>query len=336
MTINESNQIELLEAVAQITGRVEEAMRADLAHALQGCDPFLIEVLEYALFGGGKRIRPLLAVLSSSICGRRDEEIYLLAAALEYLHVATLVHDDVIDNAHDRRGREAVGRKYGMAAAILAGDWLHARSMHLIGRLTGSAGLEVFCRATGAMVDGEFLQLRYAGDAGIGEKEYFAVIDRKTASLIASTCTLGALFAGGSPEQQQALGCYGEKVGAAFQVVDDLLDYLGDKQQTGKTVGNDFVEGKITLPLIIAMEQAGIDERKELKALIGGDRTQPEAYDRLCVLLKQLDGLRLARQQAERFVHEAMKSLEIFTAGVDEQSYGLLVSIAGYVLARNK
>ncbi|MCF6186906.1 MAG: polyprenyl synthetase family protein [Desulfobulbaceae bacterium] len=246
MNASSENKQDRLHAVAaEVAARVEEVMRSDLESALQGCDPFLVEVLEYGLFGGGKRIRPLLAVLSASICGRRDDDVYLLAAAFEYLHVATLIHDDVIDHARDRRGREAVGRKYGMAAAILAGDWLHARSMHLVGRLTGSEGLDIFCRATGAMVDGEFLQLRHVGDAGIGEDEYFAVIARKTGSLIASTCAIGALFGGGDSERQQAMQNYGEKVGAAFQVVDDLLDYLGSRQQTGKKVGNDFIEGKV-------------------------------------------------------------------------------------------
>lgn len=334
--VSEDNQARLREVAAQVADRVEEDMRVDLANALQDCDPLLVEVLEYALFGGGKRFRPLLTVLSSSICGCRDEEVYLLAAALEYLHVATLIHDDVIDHARDRRGREAVGRKYGMVAAILAGDWLLARSMHLVGLLTGSQGLEVFCRATRAMVDGEFMQLRYAGDLEIGEEEYFAVIDRKTASLIASTCTLGALFAGGSSARQEALCRYGEKVGAAFQVVDDLLDYLGDQQHTGKKVGNDFLEGKITLPLIAAMEQAGAEEHKELTALIGGDKGQPEAYDRLRVLLEQLDGFRLARQKAEQLVQEAVTSLEIFAGSSDKESYDLLVAIAGYILVRNK
>lgn len=334
--ISEDRQTRLRAVAAQVADRVEEAMRSDLASALHGCDPLLVEVLEYGLFGGGKRIRPLLAVLSSSICGRQDADVYLLAAAFEYLHVATLIHDDVIDHARNRRGREAVGRKYGMAAAILAGDWLHARSMHLVGRLTGSEGLDIFCRATGAMVDGEFLQLRYVGDAGIGEQEYFAVIARKTGSLIASTCTIGALFAGGDLGQQQAMNRYGEKVGAAFQVVDDLLDYLGNQQQTGKKVGNDFIEGKVTLPVIAAMEQAGTEERRELKALFSGDRTRSGTCDRLYDLLERLGGFQRARQTAEELVREAVAALQVFASAEEEETYALLAAIAEYILVRNK
>jgi octaprenyl-diphosphate synthase len=336
MTISEESQSRLREVAAQVAVNVEEAMHGDIKSALQGCDPLLTEVLEYALFGGGKRIRPLLTVLSSSICGRRDDELYLLSAALEYLHVATLIHDDVIDHARTRRGRESVRNKYGMAVAILAGDWLHARSMHLIGQLTGPEGLSAFCRATGAMVDGEYLQLRHAGNIKMREEEYFAIIGRKTASLISSTCVLGSMFAGGPARQQQALGRYGEKVGVAFQVVDDLLDYLGDQQQTGKKVGNDFIEGKITLPLIVALKQANAKEHGELTALLSGDRSGPEACEHLRVLLDRLGGFRFARQHAQSLVGEAVDSLRIFIPDGDRESYELLVAIAGYILAREK
>lgn len=335
-TGNKQKPPRLLTVAKQVATRVEQAMRHDLEDALQGCDPLLAEILEYALFGGGKRIRPLLAVLSTALCGRSDEDVYLLAAALEYLHVATLVHDDVIDHAQQRRGRATVGKKYGMARAILVGDWLHARSMYLVGRLTGPPGLSVFCRATTAMVDGEFLQLRHSGDPGVGEKEYFAVIDRKTGRLISSTCALGALFAGGDSKQQRDLAEYGDKVGTAFQIVDDLLDYLGDQRQTGKALGNDFLEGKVTLPLILAMKQLNPVARQEMTALIKGDRAAPETYNRLFELVLEGDGFHLARERAEQLVREAVALLQPFAEGVDPDAYEMLVDIAGYVLAREK
>ena len=176
---------------AAVGGRVETAMRADLSAALAGADPLLSEVLEYALFSGGKRIRPLLTVLCSRCCGRDDPDLYLLAAAFEYLHVASLIHDDVIDRAEQRRGRATVLARFGMTSAILAGDWLHAQCMNLIGRLAGSEGLDIFCRATTSMVNGEFAQLRLISDTTAGEGPYFAVIRQKTGNLIASTCALG-------------------------------------------------------------------------------------------------------------------------------------------------
>jgi octaprenyl-diphosphate synthase len=336
MTTEKESQLRLGEAALHVAQGVEQAMRADMDDALRGCDPLLGEVLAYAIFGGGKRIRPLLTVLSSSICGRRDTTLYLLAAALEYLHVATLIHDDVIDHARTRRGRESVRNRYGMAVAILAGDWLHARSMHLIGQLTGPEGLSVFCRATGAMVDGEYLQLRHNADINMTEEQYFAIIGRKTASLIASTCMLGAMFAGASREQQQALGRYGEKVGIAFQVVDDLLDYLGDQETTGKKVGNDFIEGKITLPLISALARADDEEHVALRKLLSGDRTSSQSCRDLRDILERLGGFSYARQCAENIVGEAVAALDLFQKEGDVQSYRQLVGIAGYILSRKQ
>ncbi len=326
----------LRKTAAQIARQVEDAMRRDLTHALHGNDPLLAEVLQYALFGGGKRLRPLLVVLSSRICGRHDVDLYLLASAFEYLHVATLIHDDVIDHADQRRGRPSVGSKYGMAAAILAGDWLHARSMHLIGRLTGTRGLDIFCGATAAMVDGEFLQLRHVADIDIDEERYFEVIQRKTGRLIASTCEIGALYAGANGRQQKALARYGAKIGAAFQVVDDLLDYQGDQEATGKKVGNDFIEGKLTLPLLHALLRAGPTERQHLADLITGDRTQPEAYARLYRSVERLGGFTSARSTAEGLVEKAVAELHLFTGCEDRESHALLGGLARFILERNR
>ena len=315
---------------------VEQAMREDLGVALQDSDPFLGEVLEYALFNGGKRIRPLLFVLSARLGGAEGRKMYLLAGAFEYLHVATLIHDDVIDNAARRRGRDSVGRRFGTAAAILAGDWLHARSMYLVGRLAGPDGLEVFCRSTGGMVDGEFLQLRYVADPEITEEQYFAVIHRKTGLLIASTCEIGAVFAGCRPEERQALARYGSCLGAAFQVVDDLLDYQGDAAATGKQVGNDFVEGKLTLPLIRALAGSDAAARQRMAAYLAGDRTDRVALEAVVRFIEERDGFGSARRTAGQLVAEATAALDCFAGTGDGESLGLLRTLAGYVLDRNR
>lgn len=312
-------------------------MRSDLDSALAECDPLLSAVLQYSLFNGGKRIRPLLTVLSSQCCGRDDEGLSLLAAAFEYLHVATLIHDDVIDNADQRRGRATVAARFGTPAAILAGDWMHARSMHLIGRLAGAEGLEIFCHATTSMVNGEFVQLRLINAIDTEEAGYFAVIRQKTGNLIASTCALGALYAGADAARREALATYGQKIGAAFQVVDDLLDFLGDAQKTGKTVGNDFVEGKMTLPLLRALAQADQADRQALDDLMRGDRTQPDARERLTVLIKKNDGFDSALRAAQQLTDEAIGALSVFSVGnVGREQVALLEELAQYILARNK
>lgn len=322
---------------ATVSARVEAAMRTDLDSALTGCDPLLSEVLHYSLFNGGKRIRPLLTVLSSQCCGRDDEGLSRLAAAFEYLHVATLIHDDVIDNAEQRRGRATVAARYGMPAAILAGDWMHARSMHLIGRLAGSEGLEIFCQATTSMVNGEFAQLRLISDIDTEEAGYFAVIRQKTGNLIASTCSLGALYAGADAARREALATYGQKIGAAFQVVDDLLDFLGDIRSTGKAVGNDFVEGKMTLPLLRALAQADPADRQALDDLMRGDRTRLGACERLTVLIKKNRGFDSALQAARQLTDEAIVALSVFSGETSgSEQVALLHELARYILARNK
>lgn len=334
--MNQGELSALKQFVSRETGLLESAMREDLAVSLQGCDPLLEEVLEYALFSGGKRIRPLLAVLAARICGRNDPALYRLAVAFEYLHVATLVHDDVIDNARERRGRDAVGQKFGMSAAILVGDWLHARSMYLVGRHAGWEGLEVFCRSTTGMVDGEFLQLRYVADPDVTEEQYFSVIHRKTALLIGSTCEIGAIFGGADKEQREALATYGYKLGTAFQVIDDLLDYQGDSVRTGKKTGNDFAEGKMTLPLIRAFAAAGSSVRAELASLLTGDRSDPALLDRFTSLVDNAGGFSSARECAEQLIRDAISAVAVFTGSGDPENLAMLKALAGYVLSRNK
>ena len=338
MNPSDPDQFSALRTVAAtVNARTETAMRADLETALAGCDPLLVEVLHYALFNGGKRIRPLLAVLCSRCCGRDDELLYLLAAAFEYLHVATLAHDDVIDRADQRRGRPSVAARFGTTAAILAGDWLHARSMHLIGRLAGPDGLEIFCQATASMVNGEFQQLRFIGDLNTKQHHYFAVIRQKTGNLIASACSIGAHFAGAEALQQNALAAYGDRIGAAFQVVDDLLDFMGETEATGKKTGNDFVEGKITLPLLLALDKASSDERQAVNALLQGDRSQPEALTRLHAFIDRQDGFNAAARVARHLVDEAVDALAAFSSSPHERENATrLKELGRFILARKK
>ncbi|MCL1980171.1 MAG: polyprenyl synthetase family protein [Proteobacteria bacterium] len=330
------HSLDLRAVAAAVAGRVEAAMRVDLEAALAGCDPLLAEVVHYSLFSGGKRIRPLLTVLSSRCCGRDDNDLYLLATAFEYLHVATLLHDDVIDRADQRRGRATVVIRFGLTAAILAGDWLHARSMYLIGRLAGPRGLSTFCAATLSMANGEFVQLRLAGDPNTREQQYFEVIRQKTGNLIASTCALGALFAGADEGRVQALSTYGDLIGAAFQVVDDLLDFQGDPGNTGKKAGNDFVEGKITLPLLKTLERASDADRRLIEELLTADRTAPASYQRVVALIERYDGFAIAAAVAKNLVDRALAALAPFTSPEQEESsVQLLRNLALYILSRN-
>lgn len=332
---------ELMAAIAPEVVRIEHTMRQDLQVATTGADPLLIEVLEYGIFNGGKRLRPLLFLLAARLSGLVGEKgkantLYELAIAFEYLHGATLFHDDVIDRADMRRGKPSVNKEFGEIAAILGGDFLHSRSMFLVGSLGGAAALKIFCHATNAMVDGEFLQLRNAQNYSLSEEDYFAAIKGKTALLIAATCEVGALTGGATVAQQQALADYGIGLGTAFQIVDDLLDYQGDSAQTGKAVGNDFQEGKMTLPLILALSGANDEDQKRLLYLVANEDARKDGFSEAYGLIEKYNGFTLSRKRAESIVADALGGLEIFSG--DDHSGALMIfrALAQYVLLRDK
>jgi len=332
---------QLMAAIAPEVAKIEQTMRQDLSDVTNGADPLLSEVLDYGIFNGGKRLRPLLVVLAARLCGlskenKNNQSIYELAIAFEYLHGATLFHDDVIDCADMRRGKLSVNKKFGVIAAILGGDFLHSRSMFIVGTRGGAAALKIFCHATNAMVDGEFLQLRNAQNYNLSKDDYFAAVKGKTALLIAATCEIGALIGGATNIQQQALAEYGISLGTAFQIVDDLLDYQGDSAKTGKAVGNDFQEGKMTLPLILALGAANSVDRKRLLFLLENEDARKSGFAEACKLIEKYDGFATSRNKAESIVAEAVAGLSIFQNEEGLAAFGILKALAAYVLAREK
>lgn len=328
--------MELKELIAREATEINKVMHEDIRRLSSGLDPLLAEILEYGLFGGGKRVRPLLTVVSARLSGRDDPELYHLACAFEYLHVATLFHDDVIDQAESRRGKESVNRRYGSSGAILAGDFLHAHSMAVIGKYVGSPGLEVFTDATRGMVDGEFVQLRNGGNLNQSEDDYFTVVTGKTALLIGAACEIGAIFAGADQQKQSALRAYGINLGCAFQIVDDLLDYLGDPGVTGKAVGNDLKEGKMTLPLIMALKNAPADDKNRLLTLLKDGGGAPDTFPEVVSIIEKYDGFACARTKAEAMIGRALEPLRLFSGQEHEKSLSLLKRLSAYVLKRDK
>jgi octaprenyl-diphosphate synthase len=334
MTITETEKLML--AIKAESAKIDMAMHADLDSLKPGLDPLLSDVLDYGLFNGGKRIRPILAVIAARLCGCSDDRIYELAKAFEYLHAATLFHDDVIDNADTRRGRPAVNKQFGLIAAILAGDFLHARSMEIVGNMVGGKGLAVFCQATAGMVDGEFMQLRNAAQSNLSESDYYDAIIGKTGLLIAASCEVGALYGGGSFEQQKALRAYGVGLGCAFQMVDDLLDYTGDQLRTGKAVGNDLAEGKMTLPLIITLARANDHDRLQFEAILASPELRQTEIRTVMELITRYKGFDETRARAAKAVDEALAELALFTDTAASASKLTLQVLAQYVLSREK
>lgn len=332
-------KIDLLARLKPEIAIVDQTMRSDIQNLLnKGLVPAtLVDVLEHALFNGGKRIRPLLCILTAGLCGCRQKDIYSLAIAFEYLHVATLLHDDVIDHADTRRGRPAANTVFGLSPAILAGDFLHARSMYLVGTLGGKQCLELICNATEAMVAGEFLQMANVENFNQSEKDYFAVINGKTALFIGAVCKTGGIFAGASDKEIQALKTYGANLGMAFQIQDDLLDYLGDSAKTGKTLGNDFFEGKMTLPLIFALGSAGKTEQSFLLSLLKGEKSKRIAeFKEATKIIGNNGGFDYARKLGAKLIDSGIASLDIFTSKQREPILSTLTSLARYVIHRDK
>jgi len=311
-------------------------MKDDLDRLKPDLDDLLLEVLHYGLFNGGKRIRPLLVILASRLCGRRDDDAYRLGVAFEYLHAATLFHDDIIDKSETRRGKQSVYRKFGTIAAILAGDFLHAKAMATVGTFSGQDGLTVFCKATTGMVDGEFMQLRNAAKHNLSELDYYHAIMGKTGLLIAAACEVGAIFAGGDEQSVKALREYGIHLGCAYQIVDDLLDYLGHSEKTGKAVGNDLAEGKMTLPLILTINRANETDRNQLMQIIEDNNARALCFGEVCAIIAKYGGFEETRKKAVDAVEAALNMLGRFSEKSVGLERNLLEGLARYVLAREK
>lgn len=328
-------QEQLLAQLKREALTIDAEMRLDLAAI---ASPLLQEIVNHAIFAGGKRIRPLLTILAARLCRPAGHEepprLHRLAIAFEYLHAASLLHDDVIDHAEQRRGQATANLRWGNAAVILAGDFLHARALALAGTLGGVSSLAAIGNATMAMVDAEFLQMATAANRDRAEANYFQILEGKTAALIGAACQVGAIAAGGNEAQQQALVNYGRNLGLAFQVIDDLLDYQGVARKTGKAVGNDFQEGKMTLPLIHTLSQARREDREFLLALLAGPAAErPPHFPAVHALMERYGSFLSAREKAEELIRDAGAELAIFPASPEQE---ILHGLGRYVLTRDR
>ncbi len=325
------NNTELLAELKAQAEKINAVMDEDLSVVES---PLLAEVIRHAIFLGGKRVRPLLTMAAASLVGEPPQDTPKLAIAYEYLHAASLLHDDVIDNSELRRGQKTANKIWGISQVILAGDYLHARAMTLAGMVGGSPCMDLIGQATSAMVESEFLQIQNAEETCLDEENYFAVLMGKTAALISAACESGIQHNGGTAEQCRALAQYGTNLGLAFQIVDDLLDYLGDPEKTGKAVGNDFQEGKMTLPLISALAASPQEEKQKMLALLQeSPEKRSQELDFAHDFIEKNNGFVKARKKAESLMNEACQGLAIFQDGPPKST---LLGLAHYVLTRDK
>ena len=235
--------------------RIHESLGTDV--------PLIQQVSKYILGAGGKRFRPLLHLLSARLCGCRDHNAeYTLGGVVEFIHTASLLHDDVIDEAKIRRGKSSANSLWGNQASILVGDYLYSKALYHGVRLQNQRVMDVLSETTTTMSEGEVLQLMQIQNIDITEADYYRLVECKTGVLISASCRLGAIISKAPLSQEDALTAYGKKLGFAFQITDDTLDYAADQKQLGKVLGKDLAEGKVTLPLIYAHPQGRLPKKK--------------------------------------------------------------------------
>ncbi len=291
----------------------------------------VMQVSDHILESGGKRFRPTALLLAARLCGYRGPRAVSYAAAIEYAHTSTLLHDDVVDEATTRRGRPSANRIWGNQTSVLVGDYLLFKGFHLLLLNENPRILEIVNQTAILMAEGEAFQLTRKKKAKLSEAEYFKIITDKTAALISVSCRIGAILGRVSVEREQALGEFGAKLGIAFQLVDDALDYAGEERAWGKKVGKDFAEGKMTLPLIHAYQRAGAGEQKRLTRIMIKPKRGAEDFRIALGLIHQYAGLEYTLERARSCVAEAKARLKIFPPHPARQA---LWELADFVVER--
>jgi octaprenyl-diphosphate synthase len=300
-----------------------------IARRLDSGVPLVGEVSRYIISAGGKRLRPALLLLVSGALGFRGEQRFNLAAVVEFIHTATLLHDDVVDDSTLRRGRATANQTFGNAASVLVGDFLYSRAFQMMLDARQVRVMEILADATNVIAEGEVLQLMNIHDASLDEAAYLRVIRSKTAKLFEASTRLAAVLAGSTPEVEQACADYGQALGTAFQVIDDVLDYDGDAAEMGKNLGDDLREGKATLPLIAAMQRAPKAQSALVRNAIENGSTQD--LDAIVAIVRETGALDVARAAAG---NEAQRAIDcIAPLPRNEYSAGLL-QLAASLLAR--
>ena len=287
---------------------------------------------KHLIDSGGKRLRPLLLILSADISGFKGEARLDLAGIIESIHAASLLHDDVVDAAEVRRGKSSAHSIWGNQIVILVGDFLYANALRLAVLQKNQKIMETLSGATTRMTEGEILQLTKIGDPDITEEEYLNIISAKTGALISAACRIGAILGSLPEDKENALSRFGMKTGTAFQMADDILDYMADEGKLGKRLGKDLREGKITLPIIYLLKVATDKEVREIKNIIKDGFKQGD-LKRIRELFKKHNVLTLSFKKAHGLISDAKVNLEMFPHSAAKEA---LLTVADYVLSRGK
>jgi len=305
------NLAEILDLVSDRLGEVETMFRDNLASPVG----IVREIGDFVTEGGGKRVRPTLHLLAADVAGYEGPHDVLMACVLEYIHSATLIHDDIIDEADVRRGRPSVNHRWGNAVTVLFGDWLLSKAMEMALRAGSLRIMEILSELTQRMVEGEMLQTRYAGRADVSREQYLDLIERKTAVLFGGCCETAGVMAGLRPDRCRALRRYGLNLGMAFQIVDDLLDLTGDSAVLGKPAASDLREGKTTLPVIDLLATGPARAQDLVRAIMTDGRSDGPETTELRVFLEEGGALERSRRLARQHAASAAGELGGFGPG---------------------
>jgi octaprenyl-diphosphate synthase len=321
---------QIFEPVRDQLAKVER----EFARHLESRVELIPQMGKYVQMSGGKRVRPAVLLLSARLCGYTGDKGVLNAAVVEFIHTATLVHDDIIDGAETRRGRLSAHSRWGSDITVLLGDYLYIRSMAMALTQDTLDIVRLLCDCTLKMIEGELYQLTKTGDASITEEEHFEIIRRKTAFLFAGCAEIGGLLGESSPEQRTALREYGFNLGIAFQIVDDVLDYMADEAALGKPLGGDLREGKVTLPVILLLQRTGPDVAAQIQEIATTGQVTPEAWRGIKELLARHGAVDAAFERAVTHATRAKEHLEgAFPVSAERDG---LVALTDYVLNRDR
>ncbi len=310
-----------------------ERVDREFARHVQSQVDLIPKIGQYIQTSGGKRIRPAVLLMAARLCGYQGDRSILYAAVVEFIHTATLVHDDIIDDSDLRRGRLAVHSRWGNDITVLLGDYLYIKSMALALTHDALEIIRLLCDVTLRMIEGELYQLTKNGDADITEDEHFEIIRRKTAYLFGGCAQIGGMLGKVKSEQEDALREYGFNLGIAFQLVDDLLDFTGDAAALGKPVGGDLREGKMTLPLIHLRQQGEGVGAQIIRDIIASRTVEPGQWDELLRILKEHRSIDYAARRASDFAERAKKALYAFPPSAERDA---LLALPDYILSRDR
>lgn len=308
-----------------------QKVEIELSRNLESTVPLIPEVGRYILLSGGKRFRPLVLILAARFCGYTGCHHIPLAGVFEFIHTATLLHDDVVDNAEVRRGNSSVNSVWGNETSVLLGDYLLSKSFSLLTSIGDLNVLKVMADTTTRLAQGEIMELAKCGDPLITEDDYIFIITEKTAVLISAACRVGAILGHASYGKEKALEDFGLNLGIAFQLIDDLLDYISTEEEFGKAIGKDLCEGKITLPLIHTLQVSNHADREKVVRIIESDNRDERDLSTVIDLVKDHGGLDCTYEMAREYVEVAKGFLWGFD---DSREKEALLKVADYVIER--